>query len=225
MSDVKPEMLWVDLETPGLNPAEPWSAILEASVVATDRYGNMLGSVSVIPSYPSNFLDYMIESMDAYCGDMHTKSGLLVDLRKKQADAVWDLEMGTNKALAIEDWMASIRMYPMLEAFRLLVGGMRRVCKVNPRDHQLPMAGATVHFDREWLRYFWPEIEAGFHYRNFDISTIRKSVELLRPDLAAREPEKRYGHRAFADIEDAIEYYKWAQAHFFQKGGVSAGQG
>lgn len=219
----KPEILWVDLETPGLSPHEPWSAILEAAFVATDRYGEPLGGVSIIPSYPANFLDYMIQNMDQYCKDMHTKSGLLVELREYQTDSVWNLEVGTSNAVNIDVWMESIKWAALAEALRQMTRGIREVCKVNPNDHKLYMAGASTHFDREWLRVFWPSIEAGFHYRNFDISTIRKGVELLRPDLVKCEPEKREGHRAYADIDDAIRYYEWAQSHFFVKEGLGAG--
>lgn len=216
MDSTTPEILWTDIETPGLSPNEPWSAILEAAFVSTDRFGSIIGTVSVIPHYPSNFLDYMIQNMDDYCRNMHTKSGLLEALRERQTEECWDPEKGSYKAVSTDEWMATVKLLPMVEAMVKVKDGMRRVCKVQPHDHKLYMAGASTHFDREWLRRYWPEVEGGFHYRNLDMSTIRKCAQLLRPDIAAEEPEKRDGHRAFVDIEDAIRYYEWAQDHFFQ---------
>lgn len=213
-------LLWTDLETPGLEHNEPWSAIFEAGFVLTDKIGNILGEWSIIPEYPSNFLDYSFGRMDQVCTDMHTKSGLIDALRDVQMPEITDFEEGHKKAPA-EAWMESIRTYPMLRAMFLAQEALSEM-GVEYGDHDLYMAGATPHFDRRWLAYFWPSIEDGFHYRDFDVSTIRKCVSMLRPDLAKNEPAKRGSHRVLDDIKEAIHYYQWAQEHFFIKGGSDA---
>lgn len=213
-------LLWTDLETPGLEHLEPWSAIFEAGFVLTDQFGTILGEYSVVPQYPSNFLDYAIGRMDKVCTDMHTKSGLIADLRDVQMPDVEDFEEGHKKAPA-EAWMQSISTWPSLRAMHLTQEALAEM-GVEYGTHKLTMAGATPHFDRRWLAHFWPSVEDGFHYRNFDVSTIRKAVAMLRPDLAKNEPEKRGNHRALDDIKDAIHYYQWAQEFFFSKGGIDA---
>jgi oligoribonuclease len=213
-------LLWTDLETPGLEHDEPWSAIFEAGFVLTDAFGVVLGEYSIVPQYPSNFLDYSFAKMDKVCTEMHTKSGLIEDLRDAQMPEVDDFEKGHKKAPA-ESWMQSIRTYPMMRAMYLTQEALEEM-DVPYGTHKLTMAGASPHFDRRWLANFWPSVEEGFHYRNFDVSTIRKAVALLRPDLAKNEPEKRGSHRVLDDIHDAIRYYQWAQEFFFSKGGIDA---
>lgn len=214
----KPAMLWVDLETTGLASDKPWSAILEAGFVLTDGFGNTLEKYSVVPEYPENFLSYVIENLDEVCTDMHTKSSLLTDLRTCQ----WK-PLRNRLARSREDWAEAAKRLSMHTAaqkvhFYFLDRGY------SIKSIGLPMAGATVHFDRRWLFQYWPEIENGFHYRNMDISSIRECVKALRPDLLKVEPETQNIHRAIPDIEDAIQYYKWAQEHFFMKlGGTDGG--
>lgn len=73
-----------------------------------------------------------------------------------------------------------------------------------------PMCGNSIHFDREFLRRHFRTIHDFFHYRNFDVSTIRKMLELW-----AEVPkfEKTYEHTALSDISQSIDearYYRRA---------------
>jgi oligoribonuclease len=67
-----------------------------------------------------------------------------------------------------------------------------------------PMCGASVHFDRAFLRRHMPSFERAFHYRNFDVSTLKILAELRGVEL----PPKREVHRAIPDLEDAIALAK-----------------
>ena len=72
-----------------------------------------------------------------------------------------------------------------------------------------PMAGATVHFDRAFIKRYLPRVERVFHYRNFDVSTLRRMVQMYFPDAATWVKKDR--HRALDDVKDSIEemkYYK-----------------
>lgn len=69
-----------------------------------------------------------------------------------------------------------------------------------------PMCGASVHFDRAFLRRQMPSLERTFHYRNFDVSTFKILAELRGIEL----PPKREVHRAIPDLEDAIALAKIA---------------
>lgn len=72
---------------------------------------------------------------------------------------------------------------------------------------QVPLSGSTVHFDRKFLAKQFPQIESWFHYRNFDVSTIKQEYRLRWPD--GGEPPKNGGHRAMADCHDSIAELAW----------------
>lgn len=72
---------------------------------------------------------------------------------------------------------------------------------------QVPLAGSSVHFDRKFLAKQIPQVESWFHYRNFDVSTLKQEYRLRWPN--AGEPPKFGGHRAMADCYDSIAEHVW----------------
>lgn len=69
-----------------------------------------------------------------------------------------------------------------------------------------PMCGASVHFDRAFLRRRAMHLHEAFHYRNFDVSTLRMAAELAGLEV----PDKKRGiHRALPDLEDSIALARW----------------
>jgi oligoribonuclease len=75
--------------------------------------------------------------------------------------------------------------------------------------HKPYMCGSSVHFDRQMLRVNMPSLLEKFHYRNFDVSTLRHLLELTDPKAAAGTPVGRGLHRVFPDLEDSIDVYKY----------------
>ena len=76
-------------------------------------------------------------------------------------------------------------------------------------EEQYPMCGASVHFDRVWLKHHMPSLEAWFHYRNIDVSTVRGLCGLWWPD--ADHFRGQDTHRVTSDNRDAITsliYYR-----------------
>lgn len=74
----------------------------------------------------------------------------------------------------------------------------------------LVMGGSTISFDRSFLKRWMPELEAFFHYRNLDVSTLKRCHSMWLPELAP-PPMGRDQHRAVPDIEDSIAvaaYYR-----------------
>lgn len=219
MTAVTPKILWVDLETTDIEHWYPWSAVLEVAFVTTDATGNIIAAYSTVFSYPRNFLDYVYENMGEYCLNMHQKSGLTRDLYAKASEPVDQLdEDRPHKRASKEDFMIALRSIAVVhEKSRLVNKVFPEALNLDVHDHKLEMSGATIHFDRRWMAYHLPEIEEGFHYRSgIDISVLRKSVELNRPDLTDGEPKRKGTHRALADIMDAITYYQWARKNFFR---------
>ena len=59
-----------------------------------------------------------------------------------------------------------------------------------------------------------PKLEAFFHYRNLDVSSIKELANRWRPDICNRFV-KSGGHRALNDVLDSIEELKFYREHFF----------
>jgi len=73
-----------------------------------------------------------------------------------------------------------------------------------------PMCGSSICQDRRFLARWMPRLEAYFHYRNIDVSTLKELVRRWRPDLA-KGFLKQGRHEALADIRESIEelrYYR-----------------
>jgi oligoribonuclease len=73
-----------------------------------------------------------------------------------------------------------------------------------------PMCGNSVCQDRRFLARQMPTLEAFFHYRNLDVSTLKILAQVWAPD-AANGFNKEPSHRALADIRDSIAelaYYR-----------------
>ncbi len=78
---------------------------------------------------------------------------------------------------------------------------------VEPNKH--PICGASVHFDRAMLKVQLPKLEAFFHYRNFDVSTLKQAAQWLNPSVAEIDPDPELQpHRAWDDCVAAIQLYK-----------------
>ncbi len=80
-----------------------------------------------------------------------------------------------------------------------------------PEPGQAPLAGNSVHADRAFLHRYMPKLEAWFHYRNVDVSTVKELVRRWYPEALDSGPAKGGGHRALADIRESIEelmYYR-----------------
>ena len=66
-----------------------------------------------------------------------------------------------------------------------------------------PMCGNSICLDRRFLHRWMPRLEAFFHYRNLDVSTLKELCLRWAPDKADRL-EKRAEHRALEDIRGSI---------------------
>lgn len=78
-----------------------------------------------------------------------------------------------------------------------------------------PMCGNSIGQDRRFMARTMPELEAYFHYRNLDVSTVKELCKRWRPEVA-RAFAKRSAHTALADIEESIDELRHYRQHFFQ---------
>lgn len=75
-----------------------------------------------------------------------------------------------------------------------------------------PMCGNSICQDRRFMARYMPRLEAWFHYRNLDVSTLKELCKRWRPELA-RGITKRGAHTALADIDESIEELRYYRRH------------
>ncbi len=78
-----------------------------------------------------------------------------------------------------------------------------------------PMCGNSVHQDRRFLVKYMPTLEAFFHYRNLDVSTVKELARRWRPELLAGF-NKNGSHQALDDIRDSVSELQYYREHFFK---------
>lgn len=78
-----------------------------------------------------------------------------------------------------------------------------------------PLCGNTVGQDRRFLVKYMPRLEAFFHYRNLDVSTLKELALRWKPEVY-RSFVKQSRHEALADIYESIEELKHYREHFIK---------
>jgi len=78
-----------------------------------------------------------------------------------------------------------------------------------------PMCGNSVCQDRRFLARHMPALEAYFHYRNLDVSTLKELARRWRPELISGIT-KQGKHEALADIYESIEELKYYREHLLR---------
>jgi oligoribonuclease len=78
-----------------------------------------------------------------------------------------------------------------------------------------PICGNSICQDRRFLARHMPRLEAYFHYRNLDVSTLKELVKRWKPELA-KGLTKHGKHEALADIYESIEELKYYREHFIR---------
>jgi len=77
-----------------------------------------------------------------------------------------------------------------------------------------PMCGNSICQDRRFMHRLMPELEAYFHYRNLDVSTIKELVARWAPDRPGFS--KQSSHLALDDIRDSIAELKFYREQVFR---------
>ncbi len=78
-----------------------------------------------------------------------------------------------------------------------------------------PMCGNTIHQDRRFMVRYMPRLEAWFHYRNLDVSTLKELARRWHPAVA-KGVVKRGSHQALDDIMESIEEMRYYREHFIK---------
>ncbi|MGE3161722.1 MAG: oligoribonuclease [Burkholderiales bacterium] len=122
--------------------------------------------------------DEVLAAMDSWNRGVHGKSGLV--------DKV--------KASTLDEAAVEARMLAFL-AEHVPAGAS-------------PMCGNSICQDRRFLARWMPKLEAWFHYRNLDVSTLKELARRWKPEIA-KGLQKEGKHEALADILDSIEELKY----------------
>jgi len=127
--------------------------------------------------------DAVLASMDEWNTTQHGRSGLTQRVRDSRVD-----EEGAAEATLgfLREWV---------------VAGAS------------PMCGNSICQDRRFMARHLPTLEAFFHYRNLDVSSLKILAQRWRPDVAAGVT-KRAAHLALDDIRDSISELRHYREHF-----------
>lgn len=82
-----------------------------------------------------------------------------------------------------------------------------------------PMCGNSICQDRRFMARLMPELEAFFHYRNLDVSTLKELARRWAPEIAEGF-SKETTHQALQDIRDSIEELRHYRRFMGELGGM-----
>lgn len=122
--------------------------------------------------------DEVLDAMDAWNKSTHGRSGLIDRVRASRLDEA----------------EAERRSLEFLAGY--------------VPNNASPMCGNSVCQDRRFLVRRMPALEAYFHYRNLDVSTLKELVRRWKPELA-KGFVKHSKHEALADVLESIEELKY----------------
>lgn len=126
------------------------------------------------PVFAIHQSDEQLDKMDAWNKGTHGRSGLIDKVKASTVDEA-------QAEQAIVEFLA----------------------KYVPRG-TAPMCGNTIGQDRRFLVKYMPRLEAFFHYRNLDVSTLKELAKRWRPD-AYNSFKKQQKHTALADVHESID--------------------
>ena len=78
-----------------------------------------------------------------------------------------------------------------------------------------PLCGNTIGQDRRFLVKYMPKLEAFFHYRNLDVSTLKELSRRWRPEVY-ESFKKQQRHTALADVHESIDELAHYREHFLK---------
>ncbi len=163
----------------GLDPAE--HVVVEIATLITDDELNVIAEGPELVIHAS---DEQLAKMDKVVVDMHTKSGLLKDIK----DSEISIEQATQETMTfLQKHISSAR--------------------------SVPLCGNSIGMDRRFLATQMQPIEEFLHYRSVDVSTFKELARRWYPEVLAKAPRKEADHRALADITESIKELQFYRKH------------
>ena len=82
-------------------------------------------------------------------------------------------------------------------------------------ENTSPICGNSIGQDRRFLVRYMPKLEAYFHYRNIDVSTLKELAARWAPEVKDGF-NKESTHQALDDIIESIEELRYYREHFIR---------
>lgn len=153
--------------------------LIEIAVLVTDADLNILGDgVDVVINADDTALSSMIEVV----AEMHSRSGLIDEVRASTVD------LATAEQMVL-DYIGEHVKQPKTA----------------------PLAGNSIATDRSFIARDMPKLDSFLHYRMIDVSSIKELCRRWYPRIYFGQPPKGLAHRALADIHESIrelQYYR-----------------
>ena len=137
------------------------------------------------PVFAIHQSDETLDKMDAWNKGTHGKSGLIDKVKAST----------TTEAEAEAALIAFLSQY------------------VSPGV--APMCGNSIGQDRRFLVRYMPKLEAFFHYRNLDVSTLKELAKRWKPEVHASF-KKQQRHTALADVHESIDELEHYRQYFLK---------
>ena len=130
--------------------------------------------------------DALLAGMDEWCTRTHGESGLTQRVRDSQISAA---EAEAQTIAFLEQWV--------------------------PKGKS-PICGNSICQDRRFLCRYMPTLEAFFHYRSLDVSTLKILAERWAPQIKEGF-QKKGSHQALDDIRESIAELQYYREHFIKR--------
>ena len=129
--------------------------------------------------------DALLDGMDAWNKGTHGKSGLIDKVKAST----------TTEAGAEAELIAFLSQYV-------------------PAGSS-PLCGNTIGQDRRFLVKYMPKLDAFFHSRSIDVSTLKELAKRWKPEIHAAF-KKQQRHTALADVHESIDELEHYRTHFLK---------
>lgn len=139
------------------------------------------------PVYAIHQSDAVLAGMDKWNQSTHGKSGLIDRVRASTID---EAQASAGLIAFLSQWVPAGKS---------------------------PMCGNSICQDRRFMANYMPQLEAFFHYRNLDVSTLKELCKRWKPEVA-KSFQKKSKHTAMADIIESIEELQHYREHFIKLG-------
>ncbi|MGI6407328.1 MAG: oligoribonuclease [Thiopseudomonas sp.] len=126
--------------------------------------------------------DAVLNGMDEWNTNQHGKSGLTQRVRDS---AINEAEAEAKTLEFLKQWVP---------------------------ERASPMCGNSICQDRRFLHRCMPQLEAYFHYRNLDVSSLKELAQRWAPEVA-KGFKKSEAHLAMDDIRESIAELKYYRQH------------
>ena len=130
--------------------------------------------------------DALLAGMDEWNTRTHGESGLTQRVRDSQISAA---EAEAQTIAFLEQWV--------------------------PKGKS-PICGNSIGQDRRFLCRYMPTLEAFFHYRSLDVSTLKILAERWAPQIKEGF-QKKGSHQALDDIRESIAELQYYREHFIKR--------